>query len=155
MDTRHDNLDNSRVSWPFTLRIYVLLSLGFYAVWEVAQLPLYTIWSSGSAQERWFAVAHCTLGDGIIASVALVMALAVVGKARWPKESFAHVGALTLAIGVAYTVYSEWLNVLVRKAWAYAPLMPTLPPLGTGLTPLLQWLVVPSLALWLAGRARP
>jgi len=35
----------------------------------------------------------------------------------------------------------------VRQSWAYSPLMPVLPVTGTGLAPLLQWIVVPSTAL--------
>jgi hypothetical protein len=59
-----------------------------------------------------------------------------------------------LAFGVGYTIYSEWLNVSVRGTWAYSDLMPVVPIIRTGLTPLLQWLVVPTLALWVAlGRA--
>jgi hypothetical protein len=45
----------------------------------------------------------------------------------------------------AYTVFSEWLNVEIRRSWSYAAAMPVFPWLGTGLT-LLQWLVVPGLA---------
>ncbi len=45
--------------------------------------------------------------------------------------------------GFGYTIYSEYLNIAVRRAWGYSELMPTLPPLGTGLSPLLQWVVVP------------
>ena len=55
--------------------------------------------------------------------------------------------------GLAYTVFSEWLNVEVRRSWAYSDLMPVLPPLGTGLSPVLQWVVIPSAALWMARRA--
>jgi len=56
------------------------------------------------------------------------------------------------ALGAAYTVYSEWLNTGVRMAWAYSELMPVVPGIGTGLSPLLQWLVLPPLGLWLCGR---
>ena len=49
-------------------------------------------------------------------------------------------------LGAAYTIFSERLNVQVRRSWAYTAAMPVLPGLGTGLAPLLQWLVVPSLA---------
>ena len=65
--------------------------------------------------------------------------------------------AATLAIGVGYTVYSEWQNTTVRKNWAYSELMSALPMLGTGLSPLLQWLFVPMFgfaAIWLR-RRRP
>jgi len=55
--------------------------------------------------------------------------------------------AAELAGDVAYTIFSEWLNTAVRQSWAYSPLMPVLPIMGTGLAPLLQWIVVPSTAL--------
>jgi hypothetical protein len=55
--------------------------------------------------------------------------------------------AAVLAGGVAYTIYSEWLDTTVRQSWAYSPLMPVLPITGTGMAPLLQWIVVPSTAL--------
>jgi len=51
-----------------------------------------------------------------------------------------------IALGAAYTILSEWLNVPIRRSWSYTAAMPVLPWLGTGLAPLLQWLVVPSLA---------
>lgn len=44
----------------------------------------------------------------------------------------------------------EWLNVYVWQRWAYSPDMPLV--LGIGLTPLLQWLLVPVLTLWLTRR---
>jgi hypothetical protein len=53
---------------------------------------------------------------------------------------------------MAYTVFSEWLNVSVRGSWEYAAAMPEV--LGIGLSPLFQWLVVPGLALFLLRAAR-
>jgi len=52
-----------------------------------------------------------------------------------------------IGLGVAYTIFSEWLNVEIRRSWSYTAAMPVLPWLGTGLTPLLQWVIVPGLAL--------
>jgi len=63
-----------------------------------------------------------------------------------------HVFALAIFFGVAYTIYSDWASTTVRTAWPYNALMPVLPWLGTGLAPLLQWVVVPSLALRVALR---
>jgi hypothetical protein len=51
-----------------------------------------------------------------------------------------------IMLGAAYTVFSEWLNIDIRRSWSYTAAMPVFPLLGTGLTPLLQWLVVPGLA---------
>lgn len=54
--------------------------------------------------------------------------------------------ATTIVIGIGYTVYSEWVNTAVRKTWEYSKLMPIIPFLGTGLSPLMQWLIVPTVA---------
>jgi hypothetical protein len=62
------------------------------------------------------------------------------------------VAALAVAFGVLYTVFSEWLNTEVRGSWAYAAAMPVVPPFGTGLSPLAQWLVVPPAGFWWARR---
>jgi hypothetical protein len=52
-----------------------------------------------------------------------------------------------ILLGLCYTVFSEWLNTQVRQSWSYTEAMPLVPPLGTGLAPLLQWLIVPGIAL--------
>ena len=43
---------------------------------------------------------------------------------------------------MSYTIFSEGLNVEIWQTWAYTDFMLRLPPLGTGLTPLLQWLLL-------------
>ncbi len=59
---------------------------------------------------------------------------------------------MLVALGLGYTVFSEWYNVYRAGAWAYAEAMPRV--LGIGLTPLLQWLIVPVAMLMLVRRAR-
>jgi hypothetical protein len=148
---------NAAPHWLGALRVYLGTTVMAHLIWEVAQLPLYTIWSTGSPRGIAFAVFHCTAGDLMIATLSLVAALVCFGGLAWPRERFIPVVAATLVIGIGYTVYSEWLNTTVRKTWAYSELMPTLPILGTGLSPLLQWLVVPMIgfaAIWLR-RRRP
>jgi hypothetical protein len=140
--------------WPQALRLYVGVSLVAHLGWEILQLPLYTIWSTGTLRQQVLAVVHCTLGDAMIAGLALLLALALFARATWPHSGVAHVYLASLAFGVGYTIYSEWLNINVRGSWAYSDLMPVVPVIGTGLAPLLQWFVVPTLALWIAiGRA--
>jgi len=94
------------------------------------------------------------MGDVFIALAALAAALVVAGDRAWPARRWTPVAALTLAIGVAYTVYSEHLDVDVRRSWTYSDLMPRLPLLGTGLSPVVQWVIVPAAALvWARRRA--
>ena len=56
-----------------------------------------------------------------------------------------------ILLGAGYTILSEWLNVEIRRRWAYTAAMLVVPWLRTGLAPLLQWLIVPSLALAIIG----
>lgn len=138
--------------WLPALRTYVALSLSANLAWEIAQLPLYTIWRSGTAGEIAFAVLHCTAGDLVIAICTLVLALAIAGRRGWPLDTFVQVLSVTMALGVGYTAYSERLNVIVRKSWAYSDLMPVVPFAEVGLSPLLQWIVIPVVALFAARR---
>lgn len=55
--------------------------------------------------------------------------------------------------GLGYTVHSEWIDVEVRHTWACSHLMPRLPLLGTGVSPLLQWILILAFAL-IIGRRR-
>ena len=140
--------------WLAAFRRYVGVTAAGHLAWETAHVPLYRIWQEGSAAQIAFAIVHCSGGDLLIALSALVGALLLAGSPGWPTERGRGVAALTLAFGVAYTFYSEWLNVSVRGSWSYTEVMPVLPPLGTGLSPILQWLVVPSVALAAASRGR-
>jgi hypothetical protein len=114
-------------------------------VWEVFQLPLFTLWRMAGAAYLGFAALHCWVGDLLIGSASLGIGFLVAGRG-WPSGGYTRVATVTVRLGVAYTVFSEWLNVAVRGSWAYAPAMPRVPPLGTGLSPLLQWIVVPLAA---------
>lgn len=141
-------------SWLDTLRRYVLFVAAANLLWEIFHLPLYTIWGEGTFAEIAFAVVHCTGGDVLIALACLLAALTLFGRASWPAEGAGTVTTVAVTLGLAYTVYSEWWNVVVRGTWGYSKLMPVIPVLGTGLSPLLQWLVVPALGLAWARRTR-
>lgn len=138
--------------WLPAFRRYLAATLLLDLAWEFAQMPLYTVW-----RESWgsviFAGLHCLGGDLLIASSCLWVSLIVLADGRWPSARFRRVAAATLVLGIGYTVFSEWLNVHVRQSWAYTGLMPLVPPFGTGLAPLLQWIVVPAAALWAAGQS--
>jgi hypothetical protein len=144
------------VPWLRALRRYLLVLAGANLAWEVVQLPLYTIWREGTPGEIAFAVLHCTGGDVLIGLASLTLALIVAAGDRWPLARYGTVAALTIAAGLIYTIFSEWLNISVRQAWAYSDLMPVIPLIDTGLSPFAQWIVVPLLAFsWAARLRRP
>ena len=133
-------------TWLSAIRRYLAVIAVGNLLWEFAHMPLYTLWWTGTAGEIVFAAVHCTGGDVLIATASLVLALIAVGSPAWPSERFLPVAVAAMALGLGYTAFSEWLNIGVRRAWAYSDLMPVLPWFGTGLSPLAQWLVVPALA---------
>ena len=61
----------------------------------------------------------------MIAIAALLVALVIAGDRRWPEARFWLVAAIAVGGGVAYTIFSEWLNTEIRGSWAYTGWMPT------------------------------
>lgn len=121
-------------------------------VWEMWQVPFFADMPSTA---HWSGVAICTratLGDSLMA-VAAFWAGSAPRRTRWwflsarRRELWLYLGT-----GLALTVAFEWLATGPLDRWAYGPEMPRLPWIGTGLLPLLQWLFVPPVALWLTAR---
>ena len=134
---------------------------GLNLAWEIAHLPLYTLWNHATPAYLAFSVAHCTLGDVAIGALALALAL-VATSARSPTQwGWNRIAVLTVLAAVSYTAFSEWMNTLWLGSWTYSGWMPLVGPRGfeIGLSPLLQWLLLPPLALRLArgvrNRGRP
>lgn len=120
-------------------------------IWETVQLPLYTLWRTGSRWEIAYAVIHCSVGDMLIGGWAFAISLMTVGR-EWLLKSAARRRVIftTVLLGVAYTMFSEWLNVSILKRWAYSDLMLVIPLIGVGLAPLLQWIAIPFVTFHLA-----
>lgn len=127
------------------IALYLGLSALGHLTWEIVQLPLYGLWRTASLGELAFAVLHCTVGDLFIATSAMVVSLVALKARNWPRAERPRVAVLNVALGIAYTVFSEWQNVYVRQSWSYDAAMPTVSILGyqIGLSPLAQWLIVP------------
>lgn len=120
--------------------------------WEVAQMPLYRC---AETLSRRRALAFCTVatvGDAAIAAGAYQVVRYASKSRDWVFEPSRAQTAGFIAAGLAATVVFERLATEVLDRWQYAPVMPRLPGLGTGLAPLLQWTVLPPLTLWLISR---
>jgi len=82
-------------------KLPTMLSFGLYLsiiaitnlIWEISQLPFYSLWTNGSIGEIVFAVVHCTAGDVLIAVSALAIATTVLSGAhsRFKKKYQHHV----------------------------------------------------------------
>lgn len=132
--------------WRVIARYLSVILIG-NLIWELAHMPLYTLWYEGSWGEIVYAWLHCTAGDVMIAASALLIAMLIFGRS-WlcSRQTFLRLAILTIVLGVSYTIFSEYLNITIRQSWAYSEQMPVIPLIDTGLSPLMQWIVLPGLA---------
>jgi hypothetical protein len=109
--------------------------------WEIAQVRLYTIWAEADRLSVAWALLHCSLGDVVIALALFALAGMVLRRADWPASRPWIGGAIVVVSAMAFTAWSEWYNVYRAGNWGYTASMPLI--YGIGLSPLLQWLVLP------------
>ncbi len=121
-------------------------------VWEMWQLPLY---EGVASFPYWGNLKGCTLatfGDVVIALSAF-WAVAVTARYRWwiVRPTLRQIVGFVL-VGVSITIVLEALATGTLNRWTYAETMPALPLAGTGLTPLLQWIVLPPIIVFFVRR---
>lgn len=129
-----------------------VFSFLLHFVWEFVQVPTY----AGMAElPHWEAIKLCmsaTFGDVGFALTAFWVACLAARRRDWVLRPTRVPSAVFVTVGIALTVGFEYYYTNISLRWTYSELMPLVPPLGTGLSPLLQWLVIPPLVIWLARR---
>jgi hypothetical protein len=135
----------------FAIR-YLALTGSLNLIWEVVQIPLYTLSANPDKAAILYAIGHCTLGDVLIASCTLTLGLVSASRCHsWPTRYWVTC-VVSISTGVAYTVLSEWYNTTVLRSWAYSDLMPQV--WGIGISPVAQWVFVPALSFAILKSAR-
>ena len=121
-------------------------------VWEFWQIPFFV---GMAEQPHWLGVRICTqstLGD-VATLLAAFWITAIAARTRqWILLPRRQDLAIFLGIGIIAMALFESVATGPAGRWAYTTTMPRLPIIGTGLLPLLQWLVIPPLVLWFARR---
>jgi hypothetical protein len=133
----------------FNIIIFAFL-LNF--VWEVQQMPFFLLPPSLSCQERVINCTLATVGDVAIMLTGFWVVAALVQSRRWILQPSGWQVAVFLSVGIVITAIFEVLATGILNWWEYASIMPTLPGLGTGLLPLLQWLLLPLLVIYFLRR---
>lgn len=118
--------------------------------WEFVQAPFFV----GMAEApHWQATLFCgraTLGDAAITLVAYGVVAIVTERRYWLLSVRRRDLAVFILAGLMLTASIELLSVYALDRWAYDDSMPLVA--GIGLVPLLQWMALPPLGLWLAQR---
>lgn len=121
-------------------------------VWEFWQIGWFADISTASHLEGVKICTRATFGDIGIALIAFWAVSFAERKRSWVSNPTKRNVMSFAFIGVVITILFEWLATNILERWAYADSMPTLPILGTGLLPLIQWVVIPPLILWFVRR---
>lgn len=133
----------------------VLFAVLLNLPWEFLQVPFFR---DMPGLAHWDGIRRCataTLGDGILILTAYWATAASARSRRSVLQPTRRHLMTLVGVGLAITVLIERLATTMRwpqGGWNYAELMPVAPILNVGLTPLLQWLVLPPLTLWLVRR---
>lgn len=129
-----------------------VFSFLLHFVWEMWQIPFFLAIPN---DPHWAGVAACTqatFGDAGISLVAFWCVAAMTRSRRWILDPSPSQVAGFVAVGLAITIIFEALATGPMERWTYSPSMPTLPILGTGIVPLIQWLLLPPLTIWFVRR---
>jgi hypothetical protein len=118
--------------------------------WEMLQFPLFAGMSRAPHGAATWMCLRATGGDVAIALVAFATGTAAARARTWIARPSRLPFLLYLGAGVVLTLAIEAASVHTWRRWSYAPSMPMLG--GFALVPLLQWIVVPLLTLWLTRR---
>jgi hypothetical protein len=122
--------------------------------WELLQVPMFEKMADAPHWEAVKTCAFATLGDAVITLAAYECVAVVAGTRRWIVEPGKAAIAGFVSIGLSITVVLERLVLegLWITHWSYSPSMPLVPGLKVGLTPVLQWLLLPPLLVWFVRR---
>ena len=137
------------ISPEFNVALFTFL---LHYPWEFLQVPFY---EQMPYLGHWEAIIFCTratFGDVLISLGAFWAAALIFRNRNWIRSPNGAVLVVFIAVGLAVTVVLEWHATTVAERWQYSDAMPTLPLLGTGLSPVLQWIILPLLTVWLARR---
>jgi len=116
--------------------------------WEVVQTYFYTM-KDVPFNTMLYGWIHCTFGDVLLTLGSFWLVSIVSHTRRWPVKLNRLNFIGFIMIGIIGTVISERINVHLLNSWSYNQSMPVIPWLKVGLTPFLQWIVIPPVAILL------
>ncbi len=130
---------------------FIFLNLLLFGMWEWLQTPFFIDITNNINMIVYFR-AHCTIGDIMILSAAVLFVCLIKRDYRWLSRPSRKDYASVTILGVLYTGFSEILNVVIRESWAYSNYMPMIPGTHIGAIPIIQWLLLPSVGLWFTAK---
>jgi hypothetical protein len=141
--TRHfiNNANDKRIFMRFVLLVFVFAFL-LNSIWEILQAPLYRYFH--------FEIKHilicelAAIADAIMTLLLYYLFAFIYKNTFWPKNlSMGRIIAV-ISVGFLGSIISEVIY-LKKGNWAYNEAMPIIPVVHVGLSPVLQFIILPLL----------
>jgi hypothetical protein len=99
----------------------------------------------------WYRI-HCTLGDSLVLMAGYILMSLYHRNLNLVYYSNVKHHAIFVLMGFTYTFLSEYVNVYIKSSWSYSEYMPLLPFANIGLVPLVQWIILPPVIIFITKR---
>lgn len=120
--------------------------------WEILQGGLYLGFNELSYQQGVNYCIQATFADTGIIVVSFWLVAWIGGGRNWPLRSgIVQIVGFT-SVGSVTTIVLEILPSHVWDRWSYTKSMLVIPILDVGVTPFLQWVLLPPLTIWFVRR---
>lgn len=118
------------------IAIYLITAFIFNFIWEMGQVAFYKPHFDGVLD---LIIVHlrATIGDAIIFLFIYALASLILRDTRWILKNKTESLYLALTLGFIFAVAIEKF-ALITGRWGYSELMPIIPLVGVGLSPVLQ-----------------
>jgi hypothetical protein len=135
-------LEDMNVARPF----FILAGVAFlsHAVWEYLHIGLYTGYQSMEGILPVWMFAAC--GDLFYTLLIIGIISLAKQEAQWIKQASRSTYLIAAVLGSIVALMVEYKGLYLGR-WQYLPLMPIVPFLGVGLSPLLQMTFLTPLSL--------
>lgn len=110
--------------------------------WEMAHSLLYRDPPGFTWREHLVCCGLASLADGAGVAVIFAMGALVFRDPRWTRQQSPARWGFAALLGLAGAIITEWLALRLGW-WGYGPAMPRLPGTGLGISPLVQFVVLP------------
>ena len=130
---------------------FIFFSYVLNATWEWTQSPFFIDTASNLNTIVWYRI-HCSLGDTVILLIGFTVISFYRKSLGWICRPKVKDYLVLVFFGVFYTFFSEYINVYVRHSWSYSEYMPLMPLIPVGTIPLMQWIILPPVIVFITRR---
>ncbi len=138
---------NEKSDFKTYILIVFVVAFSLNLVWELAQLYLYNNAVYNIAHILFCALA--SIADAIMITLMYLLFAAVLKNALWIRSVKWYQILILVIVGAIGAILSEKRHLLIGT-WQYSNLMPIIPRVNVGLSPVLQFMLLPTLSYFLS-----